>query len=70
MKRVLLTACALCLLSAFGPAALGLTQGGVRSGPDPTVVRDSELEKESLHNLEVARHYFKMKKAYRAMAAR
>lgn len=41
-------------------------QTGVRRGPDPTTIRDAALEKESLHNLEVARHYFKMKKAYRA----
>jgi outer membrane protein assembly factor BamD (BamD/ComL family) len=31
---------------------------------------DAELEKEALHNLEVAKHYFKMKKAYRAAVAR
>ena len=34
------------------------------------VVRDPEQEKESKHNLEVARHYFKLKKAYRAAIAR
>ena len=39
-------------------------QGGVRTGPDPTTIRDPDLEKDSLHNLEVARNYFKLKKAY------
>src|SRR5258705_5951953 len=45
-------------------------QGGVRSGPDPTTIRDPELEKDSLHNLEVARNYFKLKKAYVAALKR
>jgi outer membrane protein assembly factor BamD (BamD/ComL family) len=38
----------------------------VAKGPEPAVVTDAELEKESRHNLEVARHYFKQKKAYYA----
>ena len=45
-------------------------QGGVRSGPDPSTLRDPDLEKDSLHNLEVARHYFKLKKAYVAAVQR
>jgi len=45
-------------------------QGGVRSGPDPSTVRDPDLEKDSLHNLEVARNYFKLKKAYVAALRR
>src|SRR5258705_759935 len=45
-------------------------QGGVRSGPDPSTIRDPDLEKDSLHNLEVARNYFKLKKAYVAALAR
>src|SRR5258705_4357322 len=45
-------------------------QGGVRSGPDPSTIRDPEVEKDSLHNLEVARHYFKLKKAYVAALKR
>jgi len=43
---------------------------GVRSGPDPATVRDPDLEKDSLHNLEVARNYFKLKKAYVASLKR
>jgi len=39
-------------------------QGGAKNGPDPATIRDPELEKDSLHNLEVARQYFKLKKAY------
>src|SRR5882672_8059105 len=45
-------------------------QGGVKAGPDPTTIRDPELEKDSLHNLEVARNYFKLKKAYVAALKR
>ena len=45
-------------------------QGGARNGPDPTTLRDPELEKDSLHNLEVARQYFKLKKAYVASLRR
>ena len=37
---------------------------GASRGPDPTVLRDSELERDSNHHLEVARHYFKTRKAY------
>ncbi len=51
-----------------GPAVYA--QGGVRSGPDPSTIRDPDLEKDSLHNLEVARHYFKLKKAYVAAIKR
>ena len=37
-------------------------QGGVKQGPE--VARDPDMEKDSLHNLEVARQYFKLRKAY------
>ena len=47
-----------------------MAQGTVRSGPDPSTLRDPELEKDSLHNLEVARNYFKLKKAYVAALKR
>lgn len=55
-------------LAVAGPAAHA--QGGVRSGPDPSLIRDPDLEKDSLHNLEVARNYFKLKKAYVAALKR
>jgi outer membrane protein assembly factor BamD (BamD/ComL family) len=43
---------------------------GVRTGPDPATVRDPDLEKDSYHNLEVAKNYFKLKKAYVAALKR
>jgi outer membrane protein assembly factor BamD (BamD/ComL family) len=55
-------------------AAMGATaatvhaQGGAKQGP--TVVRDLDMEQESLHNLEVARQYFKLRKAYVASLER
>ena len=43
---------------------------GARTGPDPATIRDPDLERDSLHNLEVARNYFKLKKAYVASLKR
>ncbi len=69
MKRVL-------LLGAFLVVALGLSapaalaQGSASRGPDQTTIRDPEMEKDSMHNLEVARQYFKLKKAYLASLKR
>ena len=45
-------------------------QGTVRTGPDPSTMRDPDLERDSLHNLEVARNYFRLKKAYVAALMR
>jgi outer membrane protein assembly factor BamD (BamD/ComL family) len=45
-------------------------QGAAKTGPDPSTIRDADLEKDSFHNLEVARHYFKLKKAYVAAIKR
>jgi hypothetical protein len=65
----------LLLLMTFFAAALmmsapsALAQGTNR-GPDQTAVRDPEMEKDSMHNLEVARQYFKLKKAYLASLKR
>jgi outer membrane protein assembly factor BamD (BamD/ComL family) len=58
----------ICLLALFVAAPLARAQGNAKQGPD--VVRDPDLEKDSLHNLEVARHYFKLKKAYVAALQR
>lgn len=71
MKKVgrLFFAFALALGGVGAPPAAG-AQGSVSRGPDPSVIKDAELEKEAAHNLEVARHYFKFKKAYRAAIAR
>jgi outer membrane protein assembly factor BamD (BamD/ComL family) len=43
---------------------------GVKSGPDPSTLRDPDLERDSYHNLEVAKNYFKLKKAYVAALKR
>ena len=42
----------------------------VKNGPDPSTMRDPDLERDSLHNLEVAKNYFKLKKAYVAALKR
>ena len=60
-------------LCAAALACAGLearAQGGAGRGPDPATMRDADLEKDSLHNLEVARQYFKLKKAYFASLQR
>ena len=41
---------------------------GSKQGPE--VVRDADMEKDSLHNLEAARLYFKLRKAYVASLQR
>ena len=58
----------ICSLALFVAAPSARAQGNAKQGPD--VVRDPDLEKDSLHNLEVARHYFKLKKAYIAALQR
>lgn len=68
MRKNLISGWLLFWLLLSGP--LVLAQGGVKSGPDPATIRDPELEKDSLHNLEVARNYFKLKKAYVAALKR
>jgi outer membrane protein assembly factor BamD (BamD/ComL family) len=66
MKKVFATlVVSMAAMSLFASASV-FGQGRVKTGPDPAAVRDAELEKDSLHNLEVARHYFKLKKAYLA----
>src|SRR5713226_3312790 len=58
----------ICLLALFVAAPLARAQGNAKQGPD--VLRDPDLEKDSLHSLEVARHYFKLRKAYVAALQR
>jgi hypothetical protein len=68
MKKLLIM---LAVVIAFlASASASYAQGAVKTGPDPSLIRDSELEKDSLHNLEVARNYFKLKKAYVATLKR
>ena len=64
-KLVLLAICSLVL---FAAAPLARGQGGAKQGPQ--ITRDPDLEKDSLHNLEAARLYFKLRKAYVASLQR
>src|SRR5215213_4347967 len=59
----------LVLLVVLGSAPVASAQT-VRTGPDPATLRDPDLERDSHHNLEVARNYFKLKKAYVAALKR
>src|SRR5439155_22949774 len=56
------------LLMMFVVVPWAHAQGGARQGP--RVIRDADLEKDSVHNLEVARQYFKLRKAYVASLQR
>jgi hypothetical protein len=58
------------LVLALFVAAPPTKAQGVRTGPDQSTLRDPDLEKDSLHNLEVAKNYFKLKKAYVAALKR
>ena len=69
MKKTLITSFILAIaLLTQAPSFFG--QGAAKTGPDPSLVRDALLEEDSLHNLTVARHYFKLKKAYVAAIKR
>jgi len=59
----------LLLLLVFFVAPITYAQG-VKSGQDPSTLRDPDLERDSHHNLEVAKNYFKLKKAYVASLKR
>lgn len=67
-KTVLIVGMFVVLLICVAPEARA--QGGAARGPDASTMRDEDLEKDSLHNLEVARQYFKLKKAYIASLKR
>ena len=67
MKKFCLIAIVLLAVFVLAPSVAS-AQGAAKQGPD--VVRDSDLEKDSLHNLEVAWNYFKLKKAYVAALQR
>ena len=51
---------------ALAPA----TFAQVKAGQDQATLRDPDLERDSYHNLDVARNYFKLKKAYVASLKR
>jgi outer membrane protein assembly factor BamD (BamD/ComL family) len=67
MKKLFFLTFGLALLSFS--AATARSQGSVRQ-PDAAVMRDAVLEKDMQGNLMKARHYFKLKKAYRASLSR
>ena len=69
MKKVFLTLTVLVIALCLSASA-SYAQGAAKTGPDPSTIRDAELEKDSMHNLEVARNYFKLKKAYVATLKR
>ena len=69
MKKLVLTV-ALFTLAVTCGALDARAQGKPALGPDASTVRDADLEKDSFHNLEVARQYFKLKKAYFASLKR
>jgi hypothetical protein len=58
------------LFAAMAVSAPSIAAQGVRTGPDPSTLRDPDLERDSLHNLAVAKNYFKLKKAYVAALKR
>src|SRR4026209_2382022 len=60
----------LLLLFVLCAATPSISAQGVRSGQDPALLRDPDLERDSLHNLEVAKNYFRLKKAYVAALKR
>jgi outer membrane protein assembly factor BamD (BamD/ComL family) len=64
MKIFLILAAAVLIATPLTVTA----QSGAKQPPQ--IQRDAELEKDSLHNLEVARHYFKLRKAYVAALQR
>src|SRR5436190_15943884 len=66
MKKFCLVTLIALAVFIVAPAA-ALAQGGAKQ---PDVVRDPDMEKDSLHNLEVARQYFKLRKAYVAALER
>jgi outer membrane protein assembly factor BamD (BamD/ComL family) len=70
MKKFSLALSLLTLVVMCGALSSVRAQGAAKAGPNAAVVRDAELEKDSLHNLEVARHYYKLKKAYVAAIKR
>jgi len=67
MKKVCLLALITLAFFVLAPR-VARAQGAAKQGPE--VLRDMDMEKDSLHNLEVARQYFKLRKAYKASLAR
>ena len=66
MKRIIFAACALVAFVSLTSGEARAQSGSVAAGPDPSTVRDVKDLQDAKHELEVARHYFKNKKAYLA----
>src|SRR6185369_15551018 len=66
MRNRFLLLFVLLFMFAVAPAAFGQSP----RPQDPSTLRDPDLERDSLHNIEVARNYFKLKKAYVASLKR
>ncbi|HEX8147232.1 MAG TPA: outer membrane protein assembly factor BamD [Pyrinomonadaceae bacterium] len=66
MKKLIITVCGVALTLGLTAPGARAQSGTVIAGPDPSAARDIESEKAAKHELEVARHYFKNKKAYYA----
>ncbi|HYY57458.1 MAG TPA: outer membrane protein assembly factor BamD [Pyrinomonadaceae bacterium] len=64
MKRTVLLTGALLLALGFMSPPRAQAQGGAARGPDPSTVRDPDLEKDSMKSLEAVRLYFRLRKAY------
>jgi outer membrane protein assembly factor BamD (BamD/ComL family) len=64
MKRLTLILGGAAVVASLTCGAAAAQRSTVAKGPDPSVIKDTEIEKDAAHNLEVARHYFKMRKAY------
>ncbi|HEY0322422.1 MAG TPA: outer membrane protein assembly factor BamD [Pyrinomonadaceae bacterium] len=69
MKKIVLLS-TFFVVALLWSAPVARAQGNASRGPDQRTVRDPEMEKDSMHNLEVARQYFKLKKAYLASLKR
>lgn len=68
MKKITFFATIFALVLFFSAGVCNAQGGGAKQGPD--VTRDPDMEKEAFHNLEVARQYFKLRKAYVASLER
>lgn len=63
MKRIVLIVGAFALALGF-VVTDARAQSGAGRGPDPSTVRDPDLEKDSMKSLQAVRLYFKLRKAY------
>lgn len=70
MQRLLLGAFCLTAACLCAVAPVWAQGGTVQTGPAAAVVRDAEMERDSTKNLEAAKLYFNLRKAYRASLAR